>query len=131
MGKHVFVTVGTTKFDSLVQAVDNAVVLSTLCSKGFKSLTVQIGHGQHVPSFPVDQVVCACVSVMRTCVVSFGRGESRPNNKVASDNSPAFEQTALDCGWYRFKQTLHEDMARADVVVSHAGAGCVMEALGE
>ncbi|CAN0466630.1 unnamed protein product, partial [Ectocarpus sp. 8 AP-2014] len=49
MGKHVFVTVGTTKFDSLVQAVDNAVVLSNLCSKGFTSLTVQIGHGQHVP----------------------------------------------------------------------------------
>ncbi|CBJ31146.1 beta(1,4)-N-acetylglucosaminyltransferase [Ectocarpus siliculosus] len=93
MGKHVFVTVGTTKFDSLVQAVDNAVVLSSLCSKGFTSLTVQIGHGQHVPSFPVDQ-------------------------------------TALDCRWYRFKQTLHEDMARADVVVSHAGAGSVMEALG-
>lgn len=41
------------------------------------------------------------------------------------------EQTALDCRWYRFKKTLHEDMARADVVVSHAGAGSVMEALGE
>lgn len=37
----------------------------------------------------------------------------------------------MDCQWYRFKPTLHEDMASADVIVSHAGAGSVMEALGE
>ncbi len=41
------------------------------------------------------------------------------------------EKAALDCRWYRFKPTLQEDMARADVVISHAGAGSVMEALGE
>lgn len=41
------------------------------------------------------------------------------------------EQAVMDCQWYRFKPTLHDDMARADVVVSHAGAGSVMEALGK
>lgn len=56
MGKHVFVTVGTTKFDPMVEAIDKAAVLSSLSSKGFSSLTAQIGHGQHVPSFPVDPV---------------------------------------------------------------------------
>ncbi|CAM9222825.1 unnamed protein product [Hapterophycus canaliculatus] len=94
MGKHVFVTVGTTKFDPLIEAIDNAALLSSLSSKGFTSLTAQIGHGRHVPIFPVDP------------------------------------QATMDCQWYRFKPTLHEDMASADVVVSHAGAGSVMEALG-
>ena len=31
--------------------------------------------------------------------------------------------------WFRFSAALPEEMARAFVVVSHAGAGCVMEAL--
>ncbi len=56
MGKHVFVTVGTTKFDSMIAAVDTATVLSDLRSKGFTSLTAQIGHGHHVPSFPINPV---------------------------------------------------------------------------
>lgn len=51
MGKHVFVTVGTTKFNSLIEAVDDPEVLSTLSSKGYTSLTAQIGHGDHVPTF--------------------------------------------------------------------------------
>ncbi|CAM9114911.1 unnamed protein product [Scytosiphon promiscuus] len=94
MGKHVFVTVGTTKFDALIEAIDDAALLSILSSKGFTSLTAQIGHGGHIPTFPLGP------------------------------------QAAMDCKWYRFKPTLHEDMASADVVVSHAGAGSVMEALG-
>lgn len=56
MGKHVFVTVGTTKFDPMVEAIDRPAVLSSLFSNGFSSLTAQIGHGHHVPSFPVDPV---------------------------------------------------------------------------
>lgn len=51
MGKHVFVTVGTTKFNSLIQAVDDPEVLSTLSCQGYTSLTAQIGHGEHVPTF--------------------------------------------------------------------------------
>lgn len=51
MGKHVFVTVGTTRFDALIEAVDRPAILSGLLSRGFTSLTVQIGHGDHVPAF--------------------------------------------------------------------------------
>lgn len=54
MGKHVFVTVGTTKFNSLIQAVDNPEVLSTLSCKGYTSLTAQIGHGEHIPTFSMS-----------------------------------------------------------------------------
>ena len=55
MGKHVFVTVGTTKFNSLIEAVDDPEVLSTLSSKGYTSLTAQIGHGDHIPTFATAQ----------------------------------------------------------------------------
>lgn len=56
MGKLVFVTVGTTKFDALVEAIDDPRVRSCLTAKGFTSLLVQIGHGSYVPSFPAKQV---------------------------------------------------------------------------
>ncbi|CAM9170448.1 unnamed protein product [Sphacelaria rigidula] len=92
MGKHVFVTVGTTKFDPLVCAIDDAMVLETLYHKGFTSLLVQIGHGEHMPTFPTE--------------------------------------AGISCESYRFKPTLQQDMARADLVISHAGAGSIMEALG-
>lgn len=39
-------------------------------------------------------------------------------------------QTGVSCQSYRFKPTLQQDMARADLVISHAGAGSIMEALG-
>lgn len=39
-------------------------------------------------------------------------------------------QADISCESYRFKPTLQEDMARADLVISHAGAGSIMEALG-
>lgn len=42
-----------------------------------------------------------------------------------------YAKTGMSCQWYRFKPTLQEDMARADTVISHAGAGSVMEALGK
>lgn len=91
MGKHVFVTVGTTKFDALVRAVDDSAVLKTLYHEGFTSLLAQIGHGKHVPTF--------------------------------------VGETGISCQSYRYKPTLQQDMARADLVISHAGAGSIMEAL--
>lgn len=81
MGKHVFVTVGTTKFDPMVEAIDKAAVLSSLSSKGFSSLTAQIGHGDHVPSFPVDPV---CVR-LRTSA-----GQAVMNQLVCVPVSPSW-----------------------------------------
>lgn len=38
----VFVTVGTTKFDGLIQAVDSLAVAEELASRGYQSLVVQV-----------------------------------------------------------------------------------------
>lgn len=43
---------------------------------------------------------------------------------------PVCVQAGISCESYRFKSTLQQDMATADLVISHAGAGSIMEALG-
>ena len=43
--RNVFVTVGTTSFDALVEALDNPAVVNILRARGYTSLTMQIGRG--------------------------------------------------------------------------------------
>jgi beta-1,4-N-acetylglucosaminyltransferase len=85
-----FVTVGTTKFDALVAALDTDACLSALVARGFTSLRMQIGHGEHEPraSFP-----------------------------------------GLELSFYRHDPQYKRDVARADLVISHAGAGSIMDGL--
>ena len=45
-----FVTVGTTCFDSLVMAVDSPEVKKALLKKGYTDLLIQMGRGRYVPS---------------------------------------------------------------------------------
>ncbi|KAG5547062.1 hypothetical protein RHGRI_012930 [Rhododendron griersonianum] len=45
----VFVTVGSTCFDALVQAVDTSEVKEELFRKGYTDLLIQIGRGSYVP----------------------------------------------------------------------------------
>ncbi|XP_018912456.1 UDP-N-acetylglucosamine transferase subunit ALG13 [Bemisia tabaci] len=47
--KQVFITVGTTRFDSLIQQVCSSSVLSTLKSKGYSKVVLQIGNGSYEP----------------------------------------------------------------------------------
>merc|ERR1712189_79050 len=51
MTKSLFVTVGTTKFDELIQTVTSERVLDVLVKKGFTKLTLQTGRG----SYEVDR----------------------------------------------------------------------------
>lgn len=46
----VFVTVGTTCFDSLVRAVDTKEVKEELYRKGYTHLLIQMGRGSYVPT---------------------------------------------------------------------------------
>lgn len=86
-----FVTVGTTSFDALVEALDDERVRDCLFSKhGIKHLTIQ-----------------------------FGRGEYEPKT----------EDVNLTVETFRFKPTLSEEMRHASLIISHAGAGSVMEGL--
>ena len=89
----VFVTVGTTKFDALVSAVDNARCRALLRRLGHESMTVQIGHGSVVP---------------------------RESNVSAA--TPSLRH-------FRHEPSLAPHIAAASLVISHGGAGTIMEVL--
>jgi hypothetical protein len=48
-GGQVFVTVGTTLFDALIQAVDTPAFKKALLNKGCKKLVIQYGKGKAHP----------------------------------------------------------------------------------
>jgi beta-1,4-N-acetylglucosaminyltransferase len=52
----VFVTVGTTKFDGLVKAVDDQNFQELLVRKGYKNLIIQLGNGTCHPSAKTDRL---------------------------------------------------------------------------
>lgn len=104
-GKTIFVTVGTTRFDKLVISATSKVALDWMVQQGFTTLTIQYGRGVE-PQIDRNK---------------YGDGTSPPSS--SSSISPLAIQV------YDFRPSLEEDMMKADLVLSHAGAGTVMEAL--
>ncbi len=93
--KVVFVTVGTTEFDELLQHLDSANFVAALQKSDCCELNVQIGRGKYE---------FACL-----------KGEC--------------DKAGIAFSSFRFKPTLAEDMKRADIIISHCGAGSVLEAI--
>ncbi|CAI9113172.1 OLC1v1013730C1 [Oldenlandia corymbosa var. corymbosa] len=54
----VFVTVGTTRFDSLVRAMDTPEVKEELFRKGYTHLQIQMGRGSYIPTKSTGEVGC-------------------------------------------------------------------------
>jgi beta-1,4-N-acetylglucosaminyltransferase len=94
--KNIFVTVGTTQFDKLVDSVTTTNALQWMQQQGYTTLTIQYGRGK-IPSINFDT-----------------------DRKKETD-------LTIDC--YDFASSLEKDMKRAHLIISHAGAGTVMEAL--
>lgn len=90
--KTVFVTVGTTSFDDLIESITCPEAVQVLKTRGYERLVLQVGRGSLLP---------------------------------AADSCP---QVKLEV--FRFKSSIQEDMKQADLVISHAGAGSCLEALG-
>eukprot|EP00117_Sycon_ciliatum_P008811 scpid90487/ scgid11357/ UDP-N-acetylglucosamine transferase subunit ALG13 homolog; Glycosyltransferase 28 domain-containing protein 1 len=88
----VFVTVGTTSFNELVEAASSKSFRGLLYAKGYRKLILQIGRGELTPQ------------------------EDASSGEVA-------------LSYYRYKDTLADDIRQADLVISHAGAGCILETL--
>lgn len=58
----VFVTVGTTSFDSLIKAVDTQEVKDQLSRKGYAHLLIQMGRGVYIPTKVIEiQVVATLI----------------------------------------------------------------------
>nr|XP_004545661.1 putative bifunctional UDP-N-acetylglucosamine transferase and deubiquitinase ALG13 [Maylandia zebra] len=90
--KTVFVTVGTTSFDELIESITSSEATQALKVRGYERLVLQVGRGSVLP---------------------------------AADSCPHIRLEA-----FRFKNSIAEDISQADLVISHAGAGSCLEALG-
>lgn len=84
------ITVGSTKFDLLIQSCLSEPVLSALKSRAFTELVIQSGNSQ-IPSQPTIN--------------------------------------GLQISIYTFKPSLSDAFAAADLVISHAGSGTIIEVL--
>ncbi|KDQ07932.1 glycosyltransferase family 1 protein [Botryobasidium botryosum FD-172 SS1] len=97
-GKTVFVTVGSTRFDALVDAVLRRETIAALKRKGYSNMVVQCGNS------PVDNLT--------------GSGP------VWQD-----ERDGLRLDIWRFKPSIADEVYRADLVISHAGSGTILDVL--
>lgn len=96
----VFVTVGSTRFDALVQAAVSEQVLDALHKKGYKRIVIQRGNSDF-------------------------RREAGSNG----EDLVVFEKNGLEVETWKFKSSVQSEVERADLVVSHAGAGTILDAL--
>lgn len=90
--KTLFVMVGTTQFQELIQTVSHPDTLKVIEQLGFRHVKLQIGQGEEP--------------------------ELESNN------------TSVNVEFFRRKPSVAKDIEDADLVISHAGAGCVLETLG-
>ena len=95
----VFLTVGTTRFEALIQAADSHAVAEALATRGYRRLVMQIGSGDYKPRVLV------------------------PSGTTARHAS------GLEVTFFEFLPSLKDQMAAADLVISHAGSGSIFEAL--
>ena len=87
-----FVTVGSTKFDDLVQHSLSEEVLLSLKKQGYRELVIQCGNS------------------------TFELASS-----IADGSEQNFEKEGISIECWKFKRTLEAEYDRADLVISHAG----------
>lgn len=92
----IFLTVGTTEFDQLLQKIDQDEEFVELLNKlNCKSFICQKGRGSCYPS-----------TLIRNC-----------------------EKYGISTEIYDFKPTLIEDMKKSDLIISHCGAGSILDSI--
>ncbi|EIW85055.1 glycosyltransferase family 1 protein [Coniophora puteana RWD-64-598 SS2] len=94
----VLVTVGSTRFDELLEAVMSEEVCKALRKQGYKHLILQYGNSDAKP------------------IRIFGDTEH-------------FHAHGLDIEAWKFKPSLRYNIEQADLVISHAGSGTILEVL--
>jgi beta-1,4-N-acetylglucosaminyltransferase len=89
----VFVTVGTTSFDALVDVIDSDAFAVAAAKRGVERITMQIGRGSRTPDAEHETAADQWVYIRRG--------------------------VAFDV--YRYKADITSDMRAANLVISHAG----------
>ncbi|KAJ1448338.1 glycosyl transferase [Pelagophyceae sp. CCMP2097] len=106
--RRVLVTVGTTRFDALVRAAAAPDVEAALVARGYTALRIQVGRG--------------------AAPASWGP-EAAADDADAAAGADGAATPGFRRSWFRFTPDLATEIVQAALVVSHAGAGSIMEAL--
>ena len=105
-------TVGTTLFDQLIHHVLSKEFVTAACYHGYSKLVVQYGKGTlpNIGEFQWDET---------------------DENGTRSGIFQSSSSSSVSLSWevYRFKSSLRDDMTNADLIISHAGAGSIMEGM--
>jgi beta-1,4-N-acetylglucosaminyltransferase len=88
----VLVTVGSTGFDLLVQAVISNAFLDAIHSKGFTHLTVQCGNSTVGPEAAMNDA-----------------------------NYHSFHSQGIGIELWKYKPSIRAEMQKSDIIISHAG----------
>ncbi len=99
--KRLFVTVGSTKFESLVQKILNPEILKILKSHCYEKITLQIGCGKFEDSTLIS----------------------------SKTSEYFFLKEGVSINVFRYKDSLNHYILDADLIISHAGSGSIMESL--
>ena len=124
--KTIFITVGTTLFEPLIESATNPLFLNHIASHGFTRLVVQYGKGE------MPQIRNDSNEENRELEEGQREGlyrllsdeEEEKHTSQARSASPTIQWEV-----YKFKPSLEADMRDADLIISHAGAGSIMEGL--
>ncbi|KAK3847459.1 MAG: UDP-N-acetylglucosamine transferase subunit ALG13 [Linnemannia gamsii] len=76
-------------------------------------------------------VAAACSSSLQQLLTSLGYSQltiQHGKSPISSTTSSA-SKSSLEVTSYAYKSSLHEDMEQADLIISHAGSGSILEAL--
>ncbi|GIL51385.1 hypothetical protein Vafri_7382 [Volvox africanus] len=97
--RSVFVTVGTTKFEALVERVDSLDLLRALRDKGYNKLIIQKGNGTYCPGVIVP------------------KGQTKATTE------------GVEVEYFEYSPSLASYISSAALVISHAGSGSIFETL--
>ncbi|ESK96878.1 glycosyltransferase family 1 protein [Moniliophthora roreri MCA 2997] len=96
-----FVTVGSTRFDALVNCVLSQSVLASLHNKGYTQLVIQCGNSDFDFCHLFDKV----------------------------EDTFHLEKSGVTIECWKYKSSLQGEYERADLVISHAGSGTILDVL--
>ncbi|ENN74375.1 hypothetical protein YQE_09032, partial [Dendroctonus ponderosae] len=107
--KRVFVTVGTTKFPKLIDAITRSTTLKTLQDRGYNF--VQVQTGRDFQGVNLEAEIKATVEQQGTSW------------------TVQLADCSLTLKYHEYFEHFEEEIRAADLVISHAGAGSCLDAL--
>ncbi|KAF6771823.1 hypothetical protein AHF37_09298 [Paragonimus kellicotti] len=114
--KSVFVTVGSTSFDKLIEVTNTPSFYAALSWLGYTDLVVQFGGGAVVPLSPSQASIVE--------VATSGHLVGSTANGCQTESSQILRLRA-----FRYKDSLDEEISSSSLVISHGGAATCLQAL--